>query len=313
MSAPSIPSGLVRRRRRTKPDGGNPPRLRQKQRTAYLFIAPFFIIFTVFQLAAMAASLGMSLTNWKGATGGQYVALGNYGALLTDPMFLKAMWHTLVLWLLTVPALSFGGLFLAHVLNSRLVKARSLLRTLFFLPVLPSLVVVGVLFLLLLDPVYGLPNVFLSTLGLPAIDLRNNPNVVLPVLSLVIIWRWIGYNMVIHLAGLQSLPTDVMESAKVDGANAWQTFWKVIVPMSKPTLVFTTIMSTIGAFNLFDEPYVLFGSDAGPNQAGLTLGTYMYKQGFEFFNLGYASAISYTVAAVVLVLSLVQMRVTRED
>ncbi|WP_175442265.1 carbohydrate ABC transporter permease [Humibacillus sp. DSM 29435] len=270
-------------------------------------------MFGIFQLVAVIASAGLSLTNWKGGNGGQYVALGNYTALLSDPAFLKALWHTVILWVLTVPALSLGALALAYVLNSKLVRAKSLLRTFFFLPVLPSLVVVGVLFLLLMDPVFGLPNIVLQSLGLPAIDLKNNPDVAMPVLAAVILWRWVGYNMTIHLAALQSLPTDVIESARVDGATAWQTFWRIIVPMSKPTLVFTTIMSTIGTFNLFDEPYVLFGSDAGPDQAGLTLGTYMFKQGFEYFNLGYASAISYTVAAVVLVLSLLQLRVTRND
>lgn len=310
----SMPSpALVPRKRGTR--AGRRPRAAsgRKQWAAYAFIAPFFLVFGVFQLLAVIASAGMSLTNWKGASGGQYVALGNYTALLSDPAFLKALWHTVILWVLTVPALSFGALALAYVLNAKLVKAKSVLRTLFFLPVLPSLVVVGVLFLLLMDPVYGLPNIALQALGLPAIDLKNNPDVAMPVLAAVILWRWLGYNMTIHLAALQSLPTDVIESAKVDGATSWQTFWRVIVPMSKPTLVFTTIMSTIGTFNLFDEPYVLFGSEAGPDQAGLTLGTYMFKQGFEFFNLGYASAISYTVAAVVLVLSLLQLRVTRND
>ncbi|GHJ15923.1 MULTISPECIES: carbohydrate ABC transporter permease [unclassified Micromonospora] len=285
----------------------------RRQRVAYLFIAPFFVVFVAFQLAAMVVSLGMSLTDWKGAIGGQFVGLGNYAALFGDPAFLKALWHTLVIWVLTVPVLTFGGLFLAHLLNGAMVKAKPLLRVLLFLPVLPSLVVVGVVFLLLLDPVFGLPNIILARLGLPIVDLRNDPSTALPVLSLVVIWRWLGYNVTIHLAGLQALPRDVFESARVDGANAWQTFWRVLVPMSKPTLVFVTIMSTIGIFNLFDEPYVLFGSEAGPAQAGLTLGVYMYKQGFEFFNLGYASAISYSIAALVFVASLIQLKASRDD
>lgn len=313
MTAPTPSSALGLRGRRPKAERRPKASSGRKQWAAFAFIAPFFLVFGIFQLVAVIASAGLSLTNWKGGNGGQYVALGNYTALLSDPAFLKALWHTVILWVLTVPALSLGALALAYVLNSKLVRAKSLLRTFFFLPVLPSLVVVGVLFLLLMDPVFGLPNIVLQSLGLPAIDLKNNPDVAMPVLAAVILWRWVGYNMTIHLAALQSLPTDVIESARVDGATAWQTFWRIIVPMSKPTLVFTTIMSTIGTFNLFDEPYVLFGSDAGPDQAGLTLGTYMFKQGFEYFNLGYASAISYTVAAVVLVLSLLQLRVTRND
>lgn len=285
----------------------------RSQKIAFLFVAPFFLVFLVFQLASTVASFGMSLTNWKGATGGQFVGFSNYAALFADQDFLAALWHTVIVWVLTVPALSFGALFLAHLLNSRATRGKGVLRTLFFLPVLPPLVVVGVLFLLLLDPVFGLPNVLLQSIGLPPIDLKNDATVALPVLSAVIIWRWLGYNMTIHLAALQTLPGEILESARVDGVNAWQLFWHIIVPMSKPTLVFTAVMSTIGTFNLFDEPYVLFGSGAGPNQAGLMLGTYMFRQGFEFFNLGYASAISYTVAIIVLIVSLIQMRVTRND
>lgn len=287
-------------------------RTASSQKIAYLFIAPFFLVFLVFQLAAMIASLGLSLTNWKGASGGEYVGLSNYTALFTDSDFLAALGHTVIVWVLTVPALSFGALFLAHLLNQRVTRGKSALRTLYFLPVLPPLVVVGVLFLLLLDPVYGLPNIFFQAIGLPPINIKSDPAVALPVLSLVIFWRWLGYNMTIHLAALQSLSSEVLESARVDGVNAWQMFWSIIVPMSKPTLIFTAVMSTIGTFNLFDEPYVLFGPEAGPNQAGLMLGTYMFRQGFEFFNLGYASAISYTVAIIVLVVSLLQMRMSRD-
>ncbi|WP_341954632.1 sugar ABC transporter permease [Salinibacterium sp. TMP30] len=291
-----------------------PKRARSRtHKIGYLFIAPFLLVFLVFQLGATIGSFGISLTNWKGASGGQFVGLSNYAALFADADFLSALGHTLVVWIVTVPILSFGALLLAHLLNLRATRAKSLLRTLFFLPVLPPLVVVGVLFLLLLDPVFGLPNIFLQAIGLPAIDLRNDPNVALPVLSVVIIWRWLGYNMTIHLAALQTLPTEVLESAKVDGVNAWQLFWHIVVPMSKPTLIFTAVMSSIGTFNLFDEPYVLFGPEAGPNQAGLMLGTYMFRQGFVFFNLGYASAIAYTVAIIVLIITIIQLRVTRND
>lgn len=298
VAAPAHPARPRSGRRRTQP-------------IAYLLVAPFFVVFLVFQAFALMASLGLSFTDWRGVQGGSFVGFSNYLALVNDPQFLTALWHAGAVWLMTVPLLSFGGLALAWMLNSRLVRLRGTLRTLIFLPVLPSLVVAGTLFLLLLDPTFGLPNQLLSAIGLPTIDLRNDPRVALPVLALVIIWRYIGYNMVIHLAGLQTLPRTVLESAALDGASAWQTFWRVVVPMSKPMLIFTSILSTIGTVGLFDEPYVLFGSTAGPDQAGLMLGTYMYRQGFEYFNLGYASALTYVLTLIVILFSIVQMRMDR--
>ena len=292
-----------------------PPRRRRRGRagaTGYLFIAPFFLVFLVFQAFALLAAFALSLTDWKGVQGGQFIGATNYLALLNDRQFLLALGHTALLWVMTVPLLSLGGLGLAYAVNSTLVRWAGALRALLFLPILPSLVVVGSLFLLLLDPTFGLPNRLLGALGIPAISLKTNPAVALPVLAAVTVWRYIGYNMVIHLAALQNLSTAVLESAELDGASSWQRFWHVVVPMSKPMLVFTTVLSTIGVINLFDEPYVLFGSEAGPGQAGLMLGPYMYRQGFEYFNLGYASAITYALAAIAFIFSLLQIRAGRD-
>jgi len=258
-------------------------------RAAYVFVAPFLIIFVVFQAFALVASLGLSLTDWKGANGGSWVGLGNYFALFHDPSFLLALWHTGLLWLLTVPILSFGGLALAYLLLSPLVRLSKMFRTLLFVPTMPSLVVAGTLFLLLLDPTLGLPAQIFKAVGLAPI------------------------NMVIHLSALQNIPAEILESATLDRASRWQTFWLIVVPMSRPMLLFTTIVSTIGIAGLFDEPYVLFGSSGGPSQGGLTLGVLMYREGFQYFNLGYASAITYVIGIIVFIFALIQMRMSRED
>lgn len=279
----------------------------------YLFLSPFLLFFGVFGVLAVAISLGLSFTNWRGAVGGEFVGLDNYIKLVTEPSFLQALVHTVVVWCLTVPVLSFGGLALAWALQSRVVRMKTLLRTVFFLPVLPSLVVTGVVFLLLLDPRYGLPNVALRAMGFDPINIRVDAAVSVPLIAVIVIWRWLGYNMVIHLAGLQAMSTDVLQAARVDGAGGWRLFWQVVVPMSKPMLLFTTALSTIGVFNLFDEPYILFGTQGGPEQSGLMLGPLMFREAFENFDLGYASAIAYALTVMVVVASLAQARLARDD
>ncbi len=278
----------------------------------YLFILPFFIVFGTFGLYALLNSFGLSFTSWRGVRGGEFIGLDNYLNLLGDNSFRRALFNTAGVWLLTVPVLSFGGLALAWMLQSKLVRFRGVFRAVFFLPVLPSLVVVGITFLLLLDPQYGLPNLLLRQLGLAPISLKTDPLVAVPVLSLVVIWRWLGFNMVIQLAGLQALSDEPIESARIDGASEWQVFWRVVVPMSKPVLLFSFINSTIGTFNLFDEAYMLFGTQGGPGEAGLVVGTFIFRDAFEFFRLGYASAAAYAVAVLVFIASVVQLRVARD-
>lgn len=282
------------------------------QRAGYLFVAPFMVVFLVFQVFALAAALGLSFTNWKGSAGGSWVGLSNYTALFQDPNFILALWHTGLLWVLTVPLLSFGGLGVAYLLISPLARAARLLQTLLLVPAMPALVVVGTLFLLLLNPTQGLPARLLGVFGLPGINIQTNVAAAIPVLAVMVLWRWLGYNMVIHLAALKNFSGDVLESAALDGASRWQIFWRIVVPMSSPMLLFTTVISTIGIAGLFDEPFVLFGLAAGPAQSGLVLGTFMYREGFQYFNLGYASAITYVLALIVFVFALVQLRVSRD-
>lgn len=279
----------------------------------YLFVAPFFLVFAVFGLFPIIASFLLSLTNWQGVNGGDFIGLANYARLLSDNSFRTAFGHTVLMWLLVVPTLSFGGLVLAWITESRLVRFRRVLRTVFLLPVMPPLIVVAIIFLLLLDPTYGLPNQLLRAVGLGTINIRTSEGVALPVVATMVIWRWLGYNMTIHLAGLQSLPSEVIEAARVDGASAWRLFWRVVVPLSTPVLVFTAVQSTVGVFNIFDEPYVLFGTQGGPGEAGLMTGPLLYREAFQFFHVGYASAIAYALAAVVFIASLVQLRALRHE
>lgn len=285
-----------------------PPRV-----VPYVFVSPFFLLFGVFGLFAIAISLAISFSDWEGLRGGTFNGLDNYTTLVGDPVFRHALLNTILLWLLVVPVLSFASLGLAWTLRWRLVRLRDTLRTVFFLPALPSLVVVGIGFILLLDPMYGLPNMALDALGLGPINLATDSGAAVPVLAVVIVWRYLGYNMVIHLAGLASLPGDLLDAARVDGAGRWQVFRRIVVPMSKRVLVFTAVLSTFGVFNLFDEAYVLFGTQGGPKESGLVLGTLVYREGFVDFNIGYAAAMSYVMTLLVLIAALIQLRFTRDE
>ena len=278
----------------------------------YAFIGPFFVNFLLFQAFALVAALLLSFTDWHGALGGAFIGLDNYARLFSDVSFQRALLHTVLVWIVAVPLLSFGGLALAWLLNAAVVRGRGILRTMLFLPILPALVVVGIVFLLLLDPRYGLPNLLLHAAGLVSVNVKTDPAAAVPVLIVVVSWRWLGYNVVIHLAGLRTLSREVLEAASMDGASAWQSFRHVVLPMSRPMLVFTAVLSTIGVVNLFDEPYVLFGGGGGPDGGGLMLGPYIFRQGFQYFNMGYASAIAYAVAAMVFLFSMLQVRLNRD-
>lgn len=289
---------VARRRRRT-----------HELAVSGLMLMPFLLLFGVFWIFAILFSLGLSLTDWADITNPSFAGFANYRRLFANQSFQRAVLHTVWLWILVVPTLSLGALWVAWVLQSRLVRAKTFIRTLLFLPVLPSLVVVGVIFLLLLDPEYGLPNQLLRTLGLPAVNIGTDQAAAIPVLALTTIWRWFGYHVMIQLAGLQALPTEPLESARVDGAGAWATFRYVVLPMSMPVVLFSAVMSTIGVLNLFDVAYMLYGEQGGPAESGLTLGTLLFREAFASFDLGYASAIAYVLTAGALLASLLLLKV----
>lgn len=277
--------------------------------TSYALVSPFVILFGVFWLFAIGLSLALSFAEWKGADGASFVGLANYRHLFVDSSFHRALAHTFWLLITVIPVLTFGALAVAWFLESKLVRLKTLLRTVLFLPVLPSLVVVGVIFLLLLDPEYGLPIRALEALGLGSVNIKTDEAAAIPILALTTIWRWFGYHVIIQLAGLQALDRALLESAQVDGASPRQIFFRIVCPMSRPLLLFGGVMSTIGVLNLFDTAYMLYGVQGGPGESGLTLGTLLFREAFSRFDLGYASAIAYVLTAGALVASLIMLKV----
>lgn len=277
----------------------------------YAFIAPFYLVFLIFGVFPILFSLGVSVMDWRGIEPGAFIGLGNYLALFQDASFYRALWNTAVIWVGTVPPMILAAVVLAVLLNERTTLFRSLYRTVYFLPVVTSLVITGLVFGQLFSQSFGLINALLGWFGVAPINWLAEPATMKPILILAMLWRWTGNDMVIMLAGLQSIPTEIFEAARVDGASDAQIFLHITLPLLRPVILFDAIISTIGTFNLFAEPYALFGgATGGVGQAGLVTGTLLYQNAFVFARYGYGSALAWVLAVIVFVLSLLQMRVS---
>lgn len=293
------------------------PRSRQRDRwwrtaAPYVFISPFYIVFLAFGLLPIIFSLGVSMFDWQAISPGGFVGLNNYLVLLQDPSFYQALRNTVFVWVGSVPAMTILALVFAVMLNSRRTRFRGVFRTVYFLPIVTSLVVAGLLFGMMFSTTSGLANRLLEVVGLPAINWLGDPAWMKISLILALLWRWIGHDMVIMLAGLQQIPGEVYEAARVDGASEFQIFWRITVPLMRPAIVFVAIVSTIGTFNLFEEPYVLFGKRV-VDQAAVVTGTYLYQNSFVYFKLGYGAAIAWVIALIVIVLSMIQLKLGGRD
>lgn len=294
------------------------PAVRRRERwwraaAPYVFVSPFYILFLAFGLLPIIFSLVVSLYDWRGTTPGGFVGLQNYHVLLRDPTFYKSLLNTVYVWIGSVPPMIFLALVFATILNSRLVRFRNLFRIVYFLPVVTSLVITGLVFGQLFSMSFGLVNSALEALGLPAVNWLNDPIWMKIILVLALLWRWTGNDMVIMLAGLQSIPEDLYEAARVDGATDVQTFWHITIPLMRPVILFDAIISTIGTFNLFAEPYVLFGQGGAINQAAVVTGTFLYQNSFRYFKFGYASAIAWVLAGIIFALSMLQLKLASRE
>ncbi len=236
-----------------------------------------------------------------------FTGLSNYKRLLEDDIFWTALGNTGIILIIQVPVMILLALVLANALNSQLLKLRGLFRVSFFLPAVTSLVAYSILFSIILQD-EGIMNTLLGFIGIDPIQWLGDPFWAKVSIIVAMTWRWTGYNMVIFLAALQSLSHEVYEAADLDGANRFQKFFHVTVPQLKPVILFATILSTIGTLQLFDEPFNL--TKGGPADSTMTLGLYIYQNGFEYFDFGYASAVAYVVVLLVGVLTFFQFKFT---
>ncbi|HLV82037.1 MAG TPA: sugar ABC transporter permease [Chthonomonadaceae bacterium] len=279
----------------------------------YLFVSPFLILFAVFGLYPLVKSIVLSLYATNGPRDHVFVGLSNYRFLFTDPDFGVAVRNTALYTFWTVFLQLPLSLGLAILLSQKWLKGRSWFRLAFFSPQLVGQVFVGVIFMVLYVPQYGLVNHAIHTVhaGFP-LDTKwlGDARLVMPALVLASLWMYVGFNMIYFLAALQAVDRQLYEAAMVDGANGWQQFLAVTLPGIKPVAVYVLVMATIGSLQLFELPYTMLQQSAGPDKSGLTIVMYLYQNGFISGDLGYASAVGWTLALGILIVSLVQMRVT---
>jgi multiple sugar transport system permease protein len=269
---------------------------------AVFFIVPVFIAFLLSFSDFDIYALG-NLDNLR------FVGIRNYIDLLGNPLFWTALGNTFYFVAIGGPFSVLISLGAALLIGSKLVRFKTLFRTVFFLPVVTTLVAVAVMWRYLYHPRYGLLNYALDGLGIDPIDWLGDPVLAMPAIILMAAWKNFGYNMIIFVAGLQSIPDSLYEAARMDGANRWQQFRYVTIPMLAPTFLFVGVITMIGYFQLFAEPYVM--TQGGPSNATLSVVLFMYEQGFRWWNLGSAAAIAFVLFAVILAVTLLQLRLQR--
>lgn len=278
---------------------------RREAITFYILISPWLLGLLLFVLGPMLASLGLSFTRWDLLSPAEFIGLRNYERMFTrDPLFWQSLKVTTLYTAFYVPIELAGGLLLALLMNQK-IRFRNAFRTIYYLPsVLPGVAFV-VLWMWILNPNAGLLNTLLSYVGIDGPRWLADPDWALPALLVMSLWG-LGRSMVIYLAGLRGIPEHLYEAAAIDGAGTWQAFWKITLPMLTPTIFFTLVLSVISTFQTFTSAFV--ATDGGPLDATLFYVLYLYRQAFQFFNMGYASALAWVLFVVILALTLIIVR-----
>lgn len=275
----------------------------------YLFLLPSAVILGVFVFWPIVQAVILSIHEWTfGADTQPFVGLANYVRIWADARAWNAFGNTLYYTAFTVPLGIVLPLGLALLLNKKL-PGRIVFRAAFFLPVIGSFAIIAIIWSFLIDPDIGLLTYWLTLLGFPKVSFLRDPDWAMPVIILVSVWKNLGFNMVIYLAGLQAIPRDLYEAAAIDGAGAFAKFRHVTWPQLRTTNVFVLIISVIGAFQVFDPVYVMTPT-GGPLFSTETVVSYIYRQGIQLLDISYASSIGVVLFAIVFALTLVQLRIT---
>lgn len=273
--------------------------------TPYLFLSPFLFFFMIFWVWPIIYSFYLSLLNTRRQPW-TFDADFNWNRLINDPQFHNALKNTLIILAGQVPLMLTLALLLALAFNSNGLKLKAFYRFAFFAPLVLGAVPYSAIFRLIFNTQYGVMNYALESFGFERVAWLTTSTPAIITLVLAMTWRWTGYNAIIILTGVQSIPEQLYEAARIDGAGAIRIFWSITLPLLRPVLLFTLVLSTIGTLQLFTEPWLI--TSTGPAGATETLGTYLYKQGFRSLNFGYASAIGYTIAIMAAIVSVLQIR-----
>jgi multiple sugar transport system permease protein len=288
----------------------------ERSAPAWAFLAPALVLIGVFFFLPVLAALALSFTDFDiyalaDAGNARFVGLRNYTRLLDTPLFWKALGNTFYFALVGGPLSIAASLAMALLVNAPLVRFKTFFRTIYFLPFVTTLVAVAIVWRYLYHTRYGLLNYALGLVGIGPIDWLGDPTWAMPALILMAVWKNSGYNMLIFIAGLQAIPEELYEAARIDGASPWQRFRHVTLPQLAPTTLFVGVITLIGYFQLFVEPYVMTGG--GPLRATTSVVLLMYEEGFRWWRMGTAAAIAFVLFAVILIATLIQFRLQRRD
>lgn len=281
--------------------------VRKKESLAgYLYISPFFILFAIFSIFPIFFSFYLAFHRWNGLGEMQYVGWRNFQLILDDPMFWKSISNTFIMALMgTLPQLVVAFL-LAYALNSSIVRFKNFFRISFFMPNVTSIVAVAIVFgTIYTNSETGLMNVILSYFNIGPVNWGSHEWGLKVAISTMVFWRWVGYNTIIYLAGMQSIPNELYEAAKIDGANLWQQIRYITLPMLKPVIIFTVFVSTIGSLQLFTEPLVFLGRTM--REEGITMVLYLYREAFVNNAFGTASASAVILFFIIIVISIINL------
>jgi len=292
-----------------RPNRAGGPRRRVDALTGWAMITPSVLLIGLFGLVPVVWSFVLSFQQNDLQTPAQWVGLKNYRTLVHDPVFLQAIRHTLVYTVIFVPLTLVLSLIVAAALNRR-IRGITVYRLAVFIPVVTSTIATGVIFSWLMDPEFGLVDAVLHKLHLPTFGFFASPGGALYAVVIMTVWGWVGFGALIFLAALQGVPQDLLEAAQIDGCSKRGAFWRIQVPLIRPVSGFLLVWLTINALQLFDEVYVT--TKGGPLHATTVLVYYLYQEAFQYFHAGYAAAIAAVLFVAIVVITLVQLRLTRD-
>lgn len=282
----------------------------KKKIVPYLLISPYIIHFFVFIAFPVVFSIVLTFHNWNIISPMEYIGLGNFVRLFNDQFFFRSIWNTFVFLIIHIPLQIVAALAIAQVLNQK-IKFRGFFRAAYFLPVIVSGVVVTILWQQLYGFDTGLLNRILVSIGFGKVGWLVDPDVAMPSIAVMATWKNVGLYIVLFLVGLQTVPSHYYEAADIEGANKWQKFFKITLPTINPTIFMVFILSTIGGFSLFIEPYILTGG--GPLNSTLSAVLYIYKQGFFYYHMGYAATLGFFFAFLILAVVMIQKKFIEKE
>ncbi|MDO7977403.1 sugar ABC transporter permease [Oceanotoga sp. DSM 15011] len=291
-------------------------RTRTSTKSIIMFLGPAIILLMIFLILPMIASFFISLTNfntfaladWSKA---KFIGFENFIDLFKDELFWKSLFNTFYALIIAMPLTIILALFFAVLINREQTYFKNFFKVGFYLPFVTNTVAIAIVWKWILNPEYGLLNWFLGLFGINGPNWIGDPNWAMPSIIMLVVWKALGYNIIIFYAGLQNIPEFLYEAAELDGASRWQQFLKITVPMLRPTTYFVSVMVLIGYLQLFEEPYML--TNGGPLDSTLSVVLYLYRQGFKFFNLGYASSIAVILFLIIFILTILQTKLKKTE